>query len=168
MSSTTHGGTARATGRSRVGRVVTGSLLAVGLAATMTAGTYWTASAMQTALADAARTRLDAQQLTATVMMAGRDAYVWARTPTERADAIAAVRTVPGVRVVLVGDGAPPARGAVVGTAPASEVLPSDSAPVASATLLPAKATTPRPVTATSPGRTPTTHGPSITMTKEG
>ncbi len=89
------------------GRLVGRTLVATGLAATMCAGTYWTAQAMQSGLDDQARTALEARQLTASVRFAGRDAYVWADTPTARADAIAAVKTIPGVRIVVIGEGAP-------------------------------------------------------------
>ena len=90
-------------------RLVSGSLIATALAATMWVGTYWTAQAMQAGLVQRAHDTLESRQLSATVLVSGRDAYVWAETPTARADAMAALRTIPGIRVVLVGEGAPPA-----------------------------------------------------------
>lgn len=94
------------------GRRASGTLLATGLAATMGLGTYWSAHAMESTLADLARETLEGGQLTATVLLAGRDATVWAESPAARADAIAALRTIPGVRVVVPGDGASPAASA--------------------------------------------------------
>ena len=91
-----------------LGRPVVGALLATALATTMCAGTYWAASAMQSDLADHARTTLEARHLTAVVVFSGRDARVWANTATARADAVAVLRTIPGVRTVVVADGAPP------------------------------------------------------------
>ena len=166
---TTDRGTARqlVASRTALGRLATGALLATGLAATMVLGTCWTATAMQTGLADAARTTLDAKNLAATVMVSGRDAYVWAKTPTERADAIAALRTVPGVRIVLVGEGEPPSRGAVVATQPDPHTGGSaPGSPSISPASSPTKATSTRPAS-TPEVRTSTTHKPS-TMTKEG
>jgi len=90
------------------GRRASGTLLASGLAATMGLGTYWSAHAMESTLADNARETLEGRQLTATVLFAGRDATVWAESPSAREDAIAALRTIPGVRVVVPGDGALP------------------------------------------------------------
>lgn len=121
-----------------LGRLVGGTLIATALAATMCVGTYWTASAMQSDLVDKAQTTLDAQHLTATVMFSGRDAYVWADTPTARADAIAALKTIPGVRVVLVGEGpaplTPQSPSAAVtstrpSTAPSAEAVPTATPP---------------------------------------
>lgn len=106
-----------------LGRLAGRTLLATGLAATMCVGTYWTAQAMQTDLADRAQTTLQAHQLTATVVFSGRDAYVWADTPTARADAIAVLKTMPGVRIVVIGEGVPP-----------TSTQPSASAAVTSAT----------------------------------
>jgi len=91
------------------GRRASGTLLATGLAATMGLGTCWSAHAMESTLADQARVTLEARQLNATVAFAGRDATVWADSPSARADAIAALRTIPGVRVVVTGEGALPA-----------------------------------------------------------
>ena len=92
-----------------LGRRASGTLLATGLAATMGLGTYWSAHAMESALVDQARVTLEARQLTASVLFAGRDATVWADGPSAREDAIAALRTIPGVRIVDIGEGAPPA-----------------------------------------------------------
>jgi outer membrane protein OmpA-like peptidoglycan-associated protein len=92
-----------------LGRRASGTLLATGLAATMGLGTYWSAHAMESALVDQARVTLEARQLTASVLFAGRDASVWADSPSAREDAIAALRTIPGVRIVVIGEGAPPA-----------------------------------------------------------
>jgi hypothetical protein len=80
------------------GRRASGTLLATGLAATMGLGTYWSAHAMESTLADHARETLEGGQLTATVLFAGRDATVWAESPSAREVAIAAMRTIPGVR----------------------------------------------------------------------
>jgi outer membrane protein OmpA-like peptidoglycan-associated protein len=92
-----------------LGRRASGTLLSTGLAATMGLGTYWSAHAMESTLADQARVTLEARQLTASVLFAGRDATVWADSPSAREDAIAALRTIPGVRIVVIGEGAPPA-----------------------------------------------------------
>ena len=157
--------------RAVLGRIATETLLAAGLVGTIYAGTYWTATALQAGIAGESRSTLEAKHLAATVMMSGRDAYVWAKTPTERADAIAALRTVPGVRVVLVGEGDPPVRGSVVTTAPQPAPRGLDSArvaPASTALSVPPTATATRSAASTPPGRTSTTHGPSITMTKEG
>jgi outer membrane protein OmpA-like peptidoglycan-associated protein len=110
------------------GRIVSGTLLAVGLATTMSVGSYWTAQAMQSDLTDQAHTALQARHLTATVTFSGRDAYVWADTLTARADAIAALKTIPGVRVVLVGEGAPPVTpGSRPSAAPATSARPAST-----------------------------------------
>jgi OOP family OmpA-OmpF porin len=74
----------------------------------MCVGTYWTAQAIQTDLTDQAQTMLQAHRLAATVVFSGRDAYVWADTPTARADAIAVLKTIPGIRIVSIGEGAAP------------------------------------------------------------
>jgi len=92
-----------------LGRRASGTLLATGLAATMGLGTYWSAHAMESALVDQARVTLEARQLTASVLFAGRDATVWADSPSAREDAITTLRTIPGVRIVVIGEGAPPA-----------------------------------------------------------
>lgn len=125
-------------------RLAGGALLATGLAATMCIGTYWTASAMQADLTNQARTTLAAQHLQATVAIAGRDAYVWADTPTARADAIAALRTIPGIRIVVVGEGTPPAA-----ALPGATAATSASA-TATRTSLPTTTTTPTATAATS------------------
>ena len=130
-----------------LGRLAGGTLVATALAATMCVGTYWTAQAMQSDLVDQARTTLDAQQLTATVMFSGRDAYVWADTPSARADAIAALKTIPGVRIVLVGQGAPP-----VTQRPSAAV--SSVTPSTTQTILPAPSAT--PIETASDSTTPT------------
>jgi outer membrane protein OmpA-like peptidoglycan-associated protein len=111
-----------------LGRLAGGALVATGLAATMCVGTYWTASAMQSDLADQARTTLAAQHLNATVTFAGRDAYVWADSPTARADAIAVLRTIPGVRIVLVGTGTGPVAPSPSPSLTATSVGPSVTA----------------------------------------
>jgi len=77
------------------GRRASGTLLATGLAATMGLGTSWSAHAMESTLADQARVTLEARQPTASVLFAGRDATVWADSPSAREDAIAALRTIP-------------------------------------------------------------------------
>ena len=110
-------------------RVAGGTLVAAGLAATMCVGTYWTAQAMQADLTDQARITLEARHLTATVAFSGRDAYVWADTPTARADALAALRTIPGVRIVLVGAGAPPVPTQPSASAAVTSRTPEPAAP---------------------------------------
>jgi outer membrane protein OmpA-like peptidoglycan-associated protein len=107
------------------GRTVGGALLATGLAATMCVGTYWTAQAMQSDLTHQAQTTLQAHRLAATVVFSGRDAYVWADTPTARADAIAVLKTIPGVRIVSIGEGAAPS---------STQASPSPAAATATAT----------------------------------
>jgi len=95
-----------------LGRLAGGALLVTSLAATMGVGTYWTASTLQSDLSRQAQSALSAKQVTATVVFSGRDAYVWAPTISDRADAIAAVRAIPGVRLVLIGEGAAPSQSA--------------------------------------------------------
>jgi outer membrane protein OmpA-like peptidoglycan-associated protein len=148
-------------------RVAGGTLLAVGLATTMCVGTYWTAQAMQADLTDQARIALEARHLTATVAFSGRDAYVWAETPTARADAVAAVRTVPGVRTVLVGAGAPPVStqpSASAGVTPRTPTPAAPSTTSSPATTIPSAATTSAApsMTAAAPSSTPTASVTSI------
>ena len=107
------------------GRRASGTLLATGLAATMGLGTCWSAHAMESTLADQARVTLEARQLNATVVFAGRDATVWADSPSARADAIAALRTIPGVRVVVTGEGALPAVPSVSSSAAVTSAKPT-------------------------------------------
>ena len=129
-----------------LGRRASGTLLATGLAATIGLGTYWSAHAMESDLADQARETLEGCRLTATVLFAGRDATVWAESPSAREDAVAALRTIPGVRVVGPGDGASPAvsssESATVISTPAHTVWAPQ--PAASSTTI-AAPTTPVP-----------------------
>lgn len=125
-----------------------GALLATGLAATLSVGSYWSAQSLQSTLADQARSTLEARHLAATVQIAGRDATVWAATATVRDQAIAALLTVPGVRVVAAGEG----------TAPDSSAG-AETVTVGSAASSPTQATpsvTPTPSASVSASSTPT------------
>lgn len=125
------------------GRLAAGALLATALATSMCAGTYWTASAMQSDLADRTRTTLEARRLTAIVLFSGRDAYVWAETAKTRADAVAVVRAIPGVRIVVVGEGAPPLTpGASVAAPSAPRASGTTAAPASTASAVPSASAT--------------------------
>lgn len=109
-----------------------GALLATGLAATLSVGSYWSGQSVQAALADRARSTLESRHLVATVQIEGRDATVWAATDSVREQAIAAVLTVPGVRVVVAGQGTAPAASsasATVAATPTPSTSPSMPAP---------------------------------------
>jgi hypothetical protein len=84
-----------------------GALLATGLVATMGLGSYWSARSLHSTLADQARLMLETRALAATVQFDGRDATVWASSPAARDQAVAALLTIPGVGVVVAGDGTP-------------------------------------------------------------
>ncbi len=159
-------------------RLLSGSLIATALAATMCVGTYWTAQAMQTGLVQKAHDTLESRQLSATVVVSGRDAYVWAETPTARADAIAALRTIPGIRVVHVGEGTPPApqpvlpaagatptptptAGSTVTSLPTEIASPTSSQPSTAETMTSA-AVTAAPVPTAGPASTATTAAVTI------
>ncbi len=85
-----------------------GELPTSGLVATMGLGSYWSAESLQRALADEARLALGSRALDATVLFDGRDATVWASSPTARDQAVAALMAIPGVRTVVAADGNPP------------------------------------------------------------
>jgi outer membrane protein OmpA-like peptidoglycan-associated protein len=136
-----------------LGRRASGTLLATGLAATMGLGTYWSAHAMESALVDQARVTLEARQLTASVLFAGRDATVWADSPSAREDAIAALRTIQGVRIVVIGEGAPPAV-----SASSSSVAVTSAKPTATRTTV----ATPK---ATATGTVSSASAPTVTTT---
>ena len=138
-----------------LGRRASGTLLATGLAATMGLGTYWSAHAMGSTLADQARVTLEARQPTASVLFAGRDATVWADSPSARKDAIAALRTIPGVRIVVIGEGAPPAV-----SSSSSSVAVTSAKPTATRTTV----ATPT-ITATPSATVSSTSAPTVTTT---
>lgn len=125
-----------------------GALLATGLAATLSVGSYWSGQSVQAALADRARSTLESRHLAATVQIQGRDATVWAATDSVREQAIAAVLTVPGVRVVVAGQGTAPQSSPPAGTVSAGTSAPSTS--VASPSITPTPSPTPT-VSASSP-----------------
>lgn len=130
------------------GRLAAGALLVTALATTMCAGTYWTASAMQSDLADRTRTTLEARHLTAVVLFSGRDAYVWAETAKARADAVAVVKAIPGVRIVVVGEGAPPRispSAASVAATPAPGAIGTTGAAASTASAVPSASVTSAP-----------------------
>jgi len=138
-----------------LGRRANGTLLATGLAATMDLGTYWSAHAMESTLADQARVTLEARQPTASVLFAGRDATVWADSPSAREDAIAALRTIPGVRIIVIGEGAPPAV-----SSSSSSVAVTSAKPTATRTTV----ATPT-ITATPSATVSSTSAPTVTTT---
>jgi hypothetical protein len=142
-----------------LGRRASGTLLATGLAATMGLGTYWSAHAMESTLADQARVTLEARQLTASVLFAGRDATVWADSPSAREDAIAALRTIPGVRIVLIGEGAPPA----VSSSSSSAAVTSAKPTPARTTVATPKATATPTITATPSATVSSASAPTTT-----
>ena len=129
-----------------LGRRAGGTLLTTGLAATIGLGTYWSAHAMESALVDQARVTLEARQLTASVLFAGRDATVWADSPSAREDAIAALRTIQGVRIVIIGEGAPPA----VSSSSSSVAVTSAKSTATRTTVATPKATATATVSSTS------------------
>ena len=129
-----------------LGRRASGTLLATGLAATIGLGTYWSAHAMESALVDQARVTLEARQLTASVLFAGRNATVWADSPSAREDAITALRTIPGVRIVDIGEGVPPA----VSSSSSSVALTSAKPTATRTTVATPKATATATVSSTS------------------
>jgi peptidoglycan-associated lipoprotein len=142
-----------------LGRRASGTLLATGLAATMGLGTYWSAHAMESALVDQARVTLEARQLTASVLFAGRDATVWADGPSARVDAIAALRTIPGVRIVVIGEGAPPA----VSSSSSSVAVTSAKPTATRTTVATPKATATPTITATPSATVSSTSAPTTT-----
>ena len=144
-----------------LGRRASGTLLATGLAATMGLGTYWSAHAMESALVDQARVTLEARQLTASVLFAGRDATVWADGPSARVDAIAALRTIPGVRIVVIGEGAPPA----VSSSSSSVAVTSAKPTATRTTVATPKATATPTITATPSATVSSTSAPTVTTT---
>lgn len=144
-----------------LGRRASGTLLATGLAATMGLGTYWSAHAMESTLADQARVTLEARQLTASVLFAGRDATVWADSPSAREDAIAALRTIPGVRIVVIGEGAPPA----VSSSSSSVAVTSAKPTATRTTVATPKATATPTITATPSATVSSTSAPTVTTT---
>jgi len=142
-----------------LGRRASGTLLATGLAATMGLGTYWSAHAMESTLADQARVTLEARQLTASVLFAGRDATVWADSPSAREDAIAALRTIPGVRIVVIGEGAPPA----VSSSSSSAAVTSAKPTATRTTVATPKATATPTITATPSATVSSASAPTTT-----
>jgi len=144
-----------------LGRRASGTLLATGLAATMGLGTYWSAHAMESALVDQARVTLEARQLTASVLFAGRDATVWADSPSAREDAIAALRTIPGVRIVVIGEGAPPA----VSSSSSSVAVTSAKPTATRTTVATPRATATPTITATPSATESSTSAPTVTTT---
>ena len=142
-----------------LGRRASGTLLVSGLAATMGLGTYWSAHAMESALVDQARVTLEARQLTASVLFAGRDATVWADSPSAREDAIAALRTIPGVRIVVIGEGAPPA----VSSSSSSVAVTSAKPTATRTTVATPKATATPTITATPSATVSSTSAPTTT-----
>ncbi len=142
-----------------LGRRASGTLLATGLAATMGLGTYWSAHAMESALVDQARVTLEARQLTASVLFAGRDATVWADSPSAREDAIAALRTIPGVRIVVIGEGAPPA----VSSSSSSAAVTSAKPTATRTTVATPKATATPTITATPSATVSSASAPTTT-----
>lgn len=144
-----------------LGRRASGTLLSTGLAATMGLGTYWSAHAMESTLADQARVTLEARQLTASVLFAGRDATVWADSPSAREDAIAALRTIPGVRIVVIGEGAPPA----VSSSSSSVAVTSAKPTATRTTVATPRATATPTITATPSATESSTSAPTVTTT---
>lgn len=113
-----------------VGRA-SGALLTTGLAATLSIGSVWSAQALQSTLADQARATLESRHLVATVQMSGRDATVWAATSSAREQAIDALLSVPGVRIVVAGEGDAPSNstaGATVTVSSSATAQPTVSA----------------------------------------
>ena len=144
-----------------LGRRASGTLLSTGLAATMGLGTYWSAHAMESTLADQARVTLEARQLTASVLFAGRDATVWADGPSAREDAIAALRTIPGARIVVIGEGAPPA----VSSSSSSVAVTSAKPTATRTTVATPRATATPTITATPSATESSTSAPTVTTT---
>ena len=144
-----------------LGRRASGTLLATGLAATMGLGTYWSAHAMESALVDQARVTLEARQLTASVLFAGRDATVWADGPSALEDAIAALRTIQGVRIVVIGEGAPPA----VSSSSSSVAVTSAKPTATRTTVATPRATATPTITATPSATESSTSAPTVTTT---
>lgn len=144
-----------------LGRRASGTLLATGLAATMGLGPYWSAHAMESALVDQARVTLEARQLTASVLFAGRDASVWADSPSAREDAIAALRTIPGVRIVVIGEGSPPA----VSSSSSSVAVTSAKPTATRTTVATPKATATPTITATPSATVSSPSAPTVTTT---
>ena len=144
-----------------LGRRASGTLLATGLAATMGLGTYWSAHAMESALVDQARVTLEARQLTASVLFAGRDATVWADGPSAREDAIAALRTIPGVRIVVIGEGALP----TVSSSSSSVAVTSAKPTATRTTVATPRATATPTITATPSATESSTSAPTVTTT---
>jgi outer membrane protein OmpA-like peptidoglycan-associated protein len=164
-----------------LGRRASGTLFATGLVATMGLGTYWSAHAMESALVDQARVTLETRQLTANVLFAGRDATVWADSPSAREDAIAALRTIPGVRIVVIGEGAPPAVSSssssvavtsakptatrtTVATPKATATVSSTSAPMVTTTPTAAASATTAVATTPVPSASPSSADPKPVM----
>ncbi len=154
-------------------RRASGALLATGLAATMGMGSYWSAQTLQSTLVDQARKTLESRSLVATVQFDGRDATVWAATPAAREQAIAALLTIPGVRVVVPGDGTAPENATAGSTVTVTHATPGKaSATTSYSPSATASPTTTSTVTASatisstpSASSTPTASASSLTAT---
>ncbi len=142
-----------------------GALLATGLVATMGLGSYWSAQTLQSTLADEARLALESRALTATVQFDGRDATVWAASPGARDQAVAALLTIPGVRVVVAGDGTPPENASAGSTVTVARSSSPSATPYSSVTATPTVTTTPSASLTPSPSSTPTASASSQTAT---
>ena len=80
---------------------------------------------------------------------------MWADSPSAREDAIAALRTIPGVRIVVIGEGAPPAV-----SSSSSSVAVTSAKPTATRTTV----ATPT-ITATPSATVSSTSAPTVTTT---
>ena len=140
-----------------------GALLATGLVATMGLGSYWSAQTLQSTLADEARLALESRALTATVQFDGRDATVWAASPGARDQAVAALLTIPGVRVVVAGDGTPPENASAGSTVTVARSSSPSATPYSSVTATPTVTTTPSASLTPSPSSTPSASASSQT-----
>jgi outer membrane protein OmpA-like peptidoglycan-associated protein len=149
-----------------------GVFLATGLAATMGLGSFWSAQSLQSTLADQARMALESRALVAIVQFDGRDATVWASSSAARDQAVAALLTIPGVRLVVAGDGIPPenpsAGSTLTVTRAASPSKSSASATTSvstsgTASLTPTVAAAPTSTSTPTVSSTPTASASSVT-----
>ncbi len=146
-----------------------GAFLATGLAVTMSVGSYWSGQSVQAALANSARVALESRHLVAIVQIAGRDATVWAATDSTRDQAIAALLTIPGVRVVAAGQGTAPSVSTSATTVAVGTVAPGTPATPSSPSTTPAvpasPSPTPTPTTSPAASTTATTTPPPVPST---